>query len=291
MGAFFRTMEPETGGAAGEQYSPLERTLEAAQKLNPPKTITELKHAVLQLTALSHPDALHKDLPPNYIFHIGQVATLTGVMLIDQPEEVQVAGQVLGWSHDIGRVVETGVEHITAGRRILEALHFNGKVAAFTVAHHRWGLGVPKLGGPDNFPQRAREALANGTTEALFTEIRESWGIETLAVLLADNSKEPFMGDGIEQNIIPFTEELGRRLIQNQIDRGRYIPGGPTHEAELTGMKFLCAGVSYIEAYLGINYNPNTIIRAREVWQDERHELIAIWREIAYHTFHDPRQF
>ena len=106
-------------------------------------------------------------------------------------------------------------------------------------------------------------------------------GIESLAVLLADNSKSFLIPGSFEPTIVPFTEELGYALIESQITRGRYERDGYTHGVEITGMKLLVATIPFLEEKLGIHY-PDAIVRAQQRWMHDRAELVALWNDIAY---------
>ncbi|MFZ5844894.1 MAG: hypothetical protein ACOY0S_00305 [Patescibacteria group bacterium] len=246
-----------------------------------PATLMDLKRLVLTCAG-GHLGETVAPEPPGFIFHISQVATLAGIALIDQPEETQVAGQILAWSHDIGRAVELGRLHTLVGARMLESLGYDKKVVSFALAHHRWGLGLPNPYN-GNFPLRVKEALEKDDVGVIFEEMIANFGIEALVVLLADNSKELKTAGSFEPTIVPFNEELGHRLIQVQINHGRYQDGSYTHQVELIGMRFLLRLVPFLEDYLGINYNPNVITKARDWWMDERQSLIALWQEVAYH--------
>ena len=76
-----------------------------------PETLLELKQLVLDTYARA---AAQKTLP-GWIYHVGQVATVTGQALAEQPSDVQLRGQVYSWSHDFGRVVEMGPLHTLVG--------------------------------------------------------------------------------------------------------------------------------------------------------------------------------
>lgn len=230
------------------------------------------------------------DGPPGAIFHIAEVATLTGVTLKNAPPEVQLAGQIKAWTHDLGRTVEKGPLHTAVGARMLEKLGFDLNIVSFALAHHRWGLGLPVLGN-GNYPERARQALIDGKEDVLYRENVAKFGIEAMVVLLADNSKILTRPGSYEPTIVPFTEELGLELIQAQIDdRKRFTAESVTHRTELIGMRFLSRSIPFIEKELGIRYNPNTIVAAQEEWQRVRPEIVALWQKIAYDQSHVPPQ-
>lgn len=272
------------------QLSPVERGKALVAGHEKPESLTALKRLVLTVASEATAEAdFEPEGPPGAVFHIAEVATLTGRALIDAPERVQIAGQVLSWTHDAGRAVEKGPEHTLVGARMLKKLGFDDKVVTFAYAHHRWGLGIPVFGN-GNYPERARQALIEGKEDVLFKEIVNNFGIEALVVLLADNSKMLTRPGSYEPSIVPFTEDLGLQLIQAQIDRKRYEAGSAKHRTELIGMRFLSRAIPFIENELGIRYNPDTIMAAQAEWLRVRPEIVALWQKITYDQSHDSKK-
>ncbi len=251
-----------------------------------PLTLTKLKHIVVELAAKERGQEASFNHPPDYVLHVGQVATLAGISLINEPSEVQEVGQKLAWSHDIGRAVDLGKHHPIVGARMLEELKADSRLALFAVGHHRWGMGERAFAN-GVFPQEVIEAWKDHTIEKLYDRIEDKFGIASMAVLLADNSKVPAKPGAFIPKICEFTEDLGMRLIDVQIERGRYEKGSLAHRVDMIGMYFLLGMGPYIESRLGIHY-PSIVAQAQHQWENVGEpEIIDLWNRIAYDPGYD----
>lgn len=259
-----------------------ERAIALIEDIQPPETLTEIRHLVVDLAAQSYGHEYGRDNPHPYITHIGQVARGSGGLLMHTSVETQRRAQILAWTHDIGRSVDMGPNHPIIGARMLRALGFDDSVVLFALAHHRWGLGE-KSHANGNYPGKAKIALETGHITEFLDEAVQKHGVESLAVLLADNSKALLTPGSFEPTIVPFTEELGYQLIESQIVRGRFERGGYRHGVEMIGMKFLIAVIPYLEEKLGIHYT-DAITRARDQWEFDRAEIVTLWNQIGHNV-------
>ncbi len=257
-----------------------DRAIAIIEGIRPPETLTEIRHLVVDLAVQSYGHEYGRDNPHPYITHIGQVATVSGELLQHAQVETKRRGQLLSWTHDIGRSIDMGPNHPIIGARMLRALGFDDSVVLFSLAHHRWGVGEKSLAN-GNYPGKAKIALETGRVAVFLDESIQKHGIESLAVLLADNSKALLTPGSFEPTIVPFTEELGYTLIESQIARGRFERGGYRHGVEVTGMKFLVASIPFLEEKLDIHYT-DVITRSRDLWVHDRAEIVALWNDIVY---------
>ncbi|KKW11559.1 MAG: hypothetical protein UY48_C0016G0006 [Candidatus Gottesmanbacteria bacterium GW2011_GWB1_49_7] len=244
----------------------------------PPRTTQGLKDLFFSLAHRAYPE----EHPPSHVFHVAQMDTLVTQALRFEDATTQEGGKRLVWAHDIGRAVDQGVHHTTAGAKILRDYGFDESMISFALAHHHWGLGVRGL-SKENFTSRVSFALTNGGVREMFEELVEKQGIEALVALLADNSKRRISGDSFETEIYPYSADHARQLIEHQIADGKYERGSPTHEKEIVGSQFLYALIPHIEHRLGIRYAPDgsgqdIITRARSWWPVAKESVIAKWK-------------
>jgi hypothetical protein len=248
-----------------------------------------LENLFLHLAYKAYPG----ETPPEYVLHSAQVATVTGAELSKMDDIEKEWGMRYAWGHDMGRAVDLGSAHTMAGARILREFGYRPSLITFTLAHHRWGLGVPIL-SQDNFPEAVDKALSNGTIDSVMDEIVAKRGIAALAVLLADNSKMPVAPGSFETKIVPFNLTNAESLIETQIKRGRYTEGSREHVMDQLGARFLHAMIPHLEKRLGMSYAPDgtgtdSISRAQARWPIDQEQLLAKWEKIHYDVSHEPK--
>jgi hypothetical protein len=247
---------------------------------NPERTTNGLEELFLRLAYHTYSGPI----PPEYVYHVGQVKTVTEALLSHTDRTEQEWGKRYSLAHDIGRAVDLGPAHTRAGARILYEYGYDSSLVTYTLAHHRWGLGVPIL-TPDLFPVAVEEALANGNVDHIMDEIVAKRGIAALAVLLADNSKRPVAPGSYETEIFPFNLDQAEELIGIQIARGRYTRDSREHIIDDLGARFLSAMIPHLEKRLDVRYAPDdigsdVISRARTRWPEEKEKVLAKWQEI-----------
>lgn len=219
------------------------------------------------------------ETPPEFLFHVEQTALVTDGLLKKQPDDVRNRGRRKVYGHDIGRAVSHEKEHTVAGARILQELRFEEKLVQFSLSHYHWGLGVYTV-GDGNFSGRVADALSNGGIHKIVDEIVAGQGIETLAALVADNSKTR-VGTTYATEIHQYTLKLAYHLIQSLVDKGRLQEDSLDYRKELLGARFLDALIPEVEKRLDVSY-PDVIAEARSQWPQAEQAVIAKWNHEEY---------
>lgn len=257
-------------------------SLDMVKGYKTPQTPMELMEIVFDLAVHSYKDLYGKDYPPPYLFHVSQVDTGSGAMLVYQPSDVQRRAKMYAWSHDMGRALDMGRRHSILGARMIESLGMDNHYVRFAAAHHRWGQGLTAYG--NDFPMLVDDATQSHNWDSVYRRLDITpLGIESLVVLLADNSKVLRTSGSFEPSIVPYSQALGDELIQDQIKRGRYWEGSYQHHVDQRGAIFLANIIPYLENRLEINYMA-TIEQAQERWPGQRREIVTLWNRFVYES-------